>query len=380
MDLSELRNEIDLIDDGIAELFVKRMETVKKVGIEKGKAGLPIENTLREKEVLTRVTKTMPPALKLYAKQVFETLFNIGKAYQSELIDLRSAIKSELTAAILDGIKPFPDCASVACQGLPGAYSTAAADRLFSIADIMYFKDFDAVFGAVERGLCEFGVLPIENSSTGSVNAVYDLMRKHSFYIARSIKLKVQHYLLAKNGIKISDVKEIFSHEQAIGQCAEYLKSLKNVKVTVCDNTAVAAQLVAESGRTDVAAICARECAGIYGLSVVQPNIQDNDSNYTRFIAISKKLKVYENSDKISIMVNLPNTAGSLNRILNKFSAQGLNLTKLESRPLTNTPFEFAFYFDIDAKIEKREVLNLLSEIENTCDKFVFLGCYRELK
>jgi chorismate mutase/prephenate dehydratase len=378
MALDELRERIDAVDDQMAKLFAERMALAAEVGKEKNKTGAPIENTAREKEILNRVVSDMPEDIKLYAKQVFGILFDTSKAYQSGFVDLKSHIKEEIAQALIDGWQKFPASAVVACQGVLGAYSSIAADKLFSISNHMYFKDFEGVFNAVERGMCEFGVLPIENSLVGSVNAVYDLMARHKFYIAKSVKLSVKHYLLANAGTRLSDVKEIFSHEQAFGQCAKFLQTLKDVKLTPCENTAIAAKRLAESGRRDAACIASRECAGYYGLSVLQPNIQDNDNNYTRFIAISKKFKAYENAGKISIMVNLPHQAGSLNRVLNKFSALSLNLTKIESRPIPNSAFEFSFYFDFDAKIQNVEVQNLLSELERTSDRFVFLGSYEE--
>ena len=377
--IQELRGNIDAIDDQIAKLFVERMSVAKEIGKLKAESNKVGADGVREREIINRVTKDMPEEIKLYGKQMFDELFSLSKAYQTRFVLQNSKLISEVRKVLEEGMEVFPNSATVACQGVAGAYSQIATDRMFPIADILYFKDWDAVFKAVEKGLCDFGVLPIENSNAGSVNAVYDLMRKHNFYIVKSIKLRIQHYLLAKSGTETKDVKEIITHEQAVSQCSEFIKTLGNVKITVCENTAKAAELVADSERTDVACICSHDCAGIYSLSILEPNVQNNENNYTRFIAIQKKLKIYENADKISIMANLPHEAGSLNKVLNRFASLGLNLTKLESRPMTNTSFEFAFYFDVTAKIEQVEVQNLLAELEKSCDKFVFLGSYTEL-
>lgn len=378
-EIKDLRKSIDALDDEIASLYVKRMEIAKQIGEYKVTNKLCVGDANREREIINRVTKNMPNDIKLYGKQMFESLFNTSKAYQTRFVEIDSKIISEVKGALAEGVQEFPTSACVACQGVAGAYSQIATDRMFPIADILYFKDWDAVFKAVEKGLCEYGVLPIENSNAGSVNAVYDLMRKHNFYIAKSIKLRIQHYLLAKSGTEIKDIKEIFTHEQAVNQCSEFIKKLGNVKVTIVDNTAKAAEFVASSERDDIACISSHDCAGLYGLSILEPSIQNNDNNYTRFIAIAKKLQVYKNASKISIMANLPHEAGSLSMVLNRFASLGLNLTKLESRPMSNTSFEFAFYFDIMARIDQPEVLNLLAELENTCDKFVFLGAYEEI-
>lgn len=377
--IQELRGNIDTIDDQIAKLFVERMSVAKEIGKLKAESNKVVADGVREREIINRVTKDMPEEIKLYGKQMFDELFSLSKAYQTRFVLQNSKLISEVRKVLEEGMEVFPNSATVACQGVAGAYSQIATDRMFPIADILYFKDWDAVFKAVEKGLCDFGVLPIENSNAGSVNAVYDLMRKHNFYIVKSIKLRIQHYLLAKPGTETKDIKEIITHEQAVSQCSEFIKTLGNVKITVCENTAKAAELVADSERTDVACICSHDCAGIYGLSILEPNVQNNENNYTRFIAIQKKLKIYENADKISIMANLPHEAGSLNKVLNRFASLGLNLTKLESRPMSNTSFEFAFYFDVTAKIEQVEVQNLLAELEKSCDKFVFLGSYTEL-
>ena len=377
MNIKETKTEIQKIDEELALLFKKRMEAVETVS-KAGAFDSAIETHLKEREIINMETKKIPEKYKLYEKLFFETVFSIARAYKSGFSENESHALSEIKSALIKGIKPFPISASVACQGVSGAYSQIAADKLFPLAEIMYFKDWNSVFSAVDKGLCDFGVLPIENSSVGSVNEVYDLMRKYNFFIARGIKLKVMHSLLAKRGADIKNIKEIYSHEQAIGQCSVFLNNLKDVKITVWDNTAKAAKAVSESDRDDVACIASKECAKIYGLSVLENNVQNSDNNFTRFIAISKKFEAYEDSNKISIMVNLPHEAGSLNSILNKFSTLGLNLTKIESRPIAGSVFEFAFYFDFEAKIEKREVQNLIAELDNTCEKFVFLGSYLE--
>ena len=379
MSATDAKMKIDAIDDEIAALYVKRMELASEIAKDNARDVAATDGTLVEKATVSRVTKAMPENMKLYAKQLFDTIYNTSRAYGAESAGLPSLIRASIDAALSKGEETFPVSATVACQGVAGAYAQIAADKMFPIADILYFKDWDAVFGAVERGLCDFGVLPIENSSVGSVNAVYDLMRKHSFHIARAIRLRVQHFLLAKAGAAAEDIKEIYSHKQAIDQCSDFLKTLGDVKINVVENTAVAARMVKEAADNRLACIASESCAGIYGLKVLKQNIQDNDINYTRFIAIAKDMHIYEDSDKISIMVNLPNETGSLNRILNKFSTLGLNLTKLESRPMGNTDFEFAFYFDFEGRVDRPEVKNLLSELENECVKFVFLGTYKQL-
>ncbi len=376
--LEGYRNEIDALDDKIAELYKQRMEICRKVGEEKAKSNSPVNVAEREKNIINRVTKNVGDDIKVYTKQLFTTLFNTSKAYQSSFADNTSQTVNRIKTALSEGEKDFPVSATVACQGVQGAFSALAAERLFPISEISYFKNFDGVFNAVEKGFCEFGVLPIENSTAGSVLAVYDLMIKHKFYIVKSIKLPVQHCIAGVKGSSLKNIRTIISHEQALSQCKNIIKE-NNYDTVMCENTAVAARKVAELKDISTAAICSEESAEIYGLTVLKGAVQDKSNNHTRFICISKNLNIYKNSDKISIMVNVSHTPGSLNNILNRFATLGVNLSKLESRPLSNSDFEFLFYFDFDADIRQREVLNLLAELDSSVRDFVFLGSYKQI-
>lgn len=378
--IEELRKKIDELDDKIAELYLERQRTVREIGEEKARTHAAVLDPAREKQIIARVTKQADDEQKIYLKRVFETILETSRAYQRRLVAPVTPLSDNLRRVLMEGKKYFPVSSTVACQGVEGSYSSIAADKLFEIADITFFRNFEGVFQAVEKGLCDYGVLPIENSAVGSVNAVYDLMKKHRFYIVRSIKLKVCHHLLAKKGVALSDIREVYSHEQAIGQCSAYLQKLpSSVKITACPNTAVAAEMVANSDRNDVACISSRNCAELYGLGILESNIQDNDSNYTRFICISKTLEVFAPANRISIMMTLPHESGSLNRVLNKFSTLGLNLTKLESRPLPGTDFEFMFYFDFEGQIENSDTLSLIAELDQGTEQFTFLGSYYEV-
>jgi chorismate mutase/prephenate dehydratase len=242
----------------------------------------------------------------------------------------------------------------------------------------MYINTFDGVFSAVEKNLCQYGILPIENSLHGSVTSIYDLMYKYRFFIVRSVKLKINHVLLAKPGVKLSDVRKIYSHEQALAQCSEFLKN-QNVAIEPCENTATAAKMIKESESNDIAAISSIQCADLYNLDVLSEDIQNSDNNYTRFICISKRLEIYPGARKISLMVTTPHTPGSLYKLIAKFATRGINITKLESRPIPNKDFEFMFYFDLDIQVYDEAVFNLFSQLEGENEKFMFLGCYTEL-
>lgn len=379
MELKEIRERIDKIDDKIADLYGERMKLVSEVGKAKKKTGKAVNDPNRERDILLRVTDRVDEEMQVYLKRVFETMFETSKAYQTMNLDEHSEIGERIDGALKKGYLKLPNKAKVACQGVAGAYSGIAADRMFELADISYFKNFEGVFQAVEKGFCKYGVLPIENSSAGSVNQVYDLMKAHKFYIVKSLRVSINHNLVVNKDTELKDIKEIFSHEQALTQCKKYLEKFPLAKITACTNTAVAAKMLADSGRKDAAAISSRECADLYGLKLLQTNIQDSDNNYTRFILIAKEMEFYDNANKISIMTTLPqNSPGSLNKLLAKFSNLGINLTKLESRPIVGSSFEFMFYFDFECDIKSKGVKNLLMELDNSTEQFTFLGAYSE--
>ncbi len=378
MKLDEIRKQIDTVDSQIADLFKERMGLALEVAKTKKENNLAVVNNAREKEILHRISEEIGEPLDGYARILFNTLFDLSRSYQNNYLSRISDIGERIEKALEETPKLFPKKAVVACQGVQGSYSQAACEKLFEVPSTMYFNSFEGVFNAVEKGLCQYGILPIENSSYGSVGTVYDLMKNYNFHIVKSIRLRINHSLLAKPGTKLKDVKEIFSHEQAIGQCGEFLKTLKDVKITVCENTARAAKMVAESDRSDVAAICSRDCIELYGLESLNNNIQVSDNNYTRFICISKNLEIYPGANKISLMLSLPHKPSALYHMIAKFSALGVNLTKLESRPVPGSDFEFMFYFDMEASVYSPELVSLLGQLENQPEIFVFLGSYSE--
>ena len=379
MSLEQMREEINQIDQKLVDLFRRRMELSKSIGAYKQERQLPVQDPARERELLGRVAEQAGEELSGYAQSVYQTILAVSRSYQNAESTRRSGTYQQIQAMLEKTPELFPQRSSVACQGVEGAFSQLACQRLFKLPNIMFFQSFEHVFKAVESGMCQFGVLPIENSTAGSVNKIYDLMLEHNFFIVRSARLKVSHNLLVKPGVKLEDVREIYSHEQAINQCSDFLGSLKNVKITVCENTAVAAQMVSQSDRTDVAAISSRLCAEQYSLQRLKTSVQNQGSNYTRFICISKTPQIYPGADKTSIMMIVPHRPGSLSHILTKFSILGINLTKLESRPLPEREFEFMFYFDLEASVYAPEMERLFLDLESECETIRYLGSYSEI-
>ncbi len=377
MDINELRNEIDSIDDELVRLFEKRMTTAASIAAYKKENGIPVSDKERERQVINKVTAKVSPEFSEHTRVLYQTIFDVSCSYQRSLNSKKSQLIEKIEKVTEQTPKERVNRAVVACQGVEGSYSQHACDKMFAYPSIMYFNGFEDVFKAVDSGLCRYGILPVENSTAGSVNQVYDLMSKYSFYITHSMKLCIEHKLLTNSGTSISSIKEIYSHEQALNQCSAFISQL-GVKAHVCKNTAEAAKIVAESARTDIAAIGAKECAELYGLKILSGNIQNTQNNYTRFICISKEPEIYPGANKTSIILTVPHTPGSLYNIIARFAARGLNLTKLESRPIPGSNFEFKFYFDIDASVYSAEFKKLIEELENDCEEFTYLGSYTE--
>jgi chorismate mutase/prephenate dehydratase len=387
--LDEIRKEIDQIDDQIKELFEKRMECVSKAAAFKAENKLPTLDSAREREIIARVTEGQPDEFAGYTKTLFNTIFDLSRSYQGLGKVGNTQLAQRIREALENTPKLFPQSSVVACQGIEGAYSQFACEKLFSRPSIMYFNSFDAVFNAVDKGLCQNGILPLENSLHGSVTEVYDLMKKYRFHITRSVKMKINHALLAKAGTRLPEIKEIYSHEQALMQCSDFLKGLNDIKIIDGKNTAAAAKMVADSDRRDIAAISNPRCAELYGLSVLSSDVQNNGNNYTRFICIAKELEIYPGSDKISIMFTVPHKPGSLYGIMSKFASLGVNLTKLESRPIPEMDFEFMFYVELEASVYAEEIVNLISSLDRSPEQgaseqtasehFAFLGSYSEI-
>ena len=379
MTLEEYRAEIDRADEALLAAFRQRMEASAQIAAYKKANGLPILDGNRERQKLREVSEKAGEGMEDYTAALYALLFELSRAYQSRLTNAGTGLTARIAAAIRDTPPLFPPKAQVACQGVEGAYSEAACERLFRAPAISFFSSFEAVFSAIEKGFCQYGVIPLENSTAGSVNQVYDLMLRHDFFITRSVRLKVDQNLVAKKGVRLEDVKEVFSHEQALGQCAGFLEKLPGVRVTRCANTAAAARMVAESDRRDIAALCSRQCVELYDLECLRADVQDQANNYTRFICISRNLEIFPGADRTSIMMAVPNRPGSLYKVLARFFALNINLIKLESRPIPDRDFEFMFYFDLDTSVYSPEFIQLMGELQTLSEQFQYLGSYSEV-
>lgn len=378
-ELKDIRNRIDEIDGTIFDLFEERMRCASEVAEYKRGTGKPVYDAARERDNIQRASDHVRPDLAHYAAVLQSLLMEASRDQQYRQLGMSSDAATVVAAALASQPPYFPERAFVACQGVEGAYAQIAVDRLFKHANIAYFENWENVFEAVERGVCKFGVLPIENSTAGSVNHVFDLMRQHDFHIVRTCRLKIDHNLLVKPGTKKQDVHIIYSHQQAISQCADYLAQFRDVRVHVTENTAMAAQMVAESDRDDVAALASADCADLYGLELAERTVQDMKNNYTRFACIAKDLTIYPGADRSTFMIATRHEPGALYKVLARFYALDINIVKLESRPIPEREFDFMFYFDVDCPAAAPAFQTLMNSLTDVCEDFRYLGSYSEV-
>ena len=370
---------LDEIDQEIMDKLRIRLGVAEDLAKARQAAGLPIDDLVAERTKLEDITSNAPESMATYEKLMYNTIRELTRDYQRGHLLEDTPLVESIRNAQERTPDVFPERAVVACQGVQGAYQQEAADRLFSMPKILYMKNFNGVFQAIDQGLCQYGVLPLENSTAGSVNSIYDLMSRYQFYIVRSVRLKINHCLLAKKGTRREEIHEIFSHEQAILQCEDYLKNFKDLKVTEVPNTAQAAELVARSDRNDVAAIASFECGKLYGLECLEESVQDSANNYTRFICISKNLEIYPGANRTSLLMSVAHKPGALYNVLARLYTLDINMTKLESRPMPERDFVYRFYFDIDADARSDKFIRLMNQTEQLSQDLRYLGSYSEI-
>ena len=373
-DLSEIRKSINEIDDELIKLFIRRMDCAKEVGEYKKEKGIAVLNEEREKEILEKIGEkggNYGPSAKL----LYSNIMELSRELQYNIVGSGEKLKKVLANAERKlpkkGLK-------IAYQGIKGANGHEAALRLFPESEVLPYKSFEDVFKAVDSGEVSYGVLPVENSTAGSVSAVYDLILKYRFYIVGALDLPIDYCLCGLKQSEFEDIETVWTHPQSIAQCDNYITK-HNFNAIPCANTAVAARDTAKEKRLNVAAICSYKAAEEYGLKVLDDHLQDNDDNMTRFIIISKKLYIPEEADKISLCFNLPHVSGSLYNVLCSFNSLGFNLTKIESRPISGSNFEYLFYLDFTGNVSSKNAVGLLCRLSEEMPNFSFLGNYNEI-
>lgn len=379
MDLPELRKQLDTVDTELLELFLKRMSLIDMVAdAKKRDPSRPLYDPAREREILMRIRENAGSKYGDSAHQLFRMILELSRARQAAQLIPATSVAARVAAMCANEQNVFPQTGRIAVSGVEGSHAGAAADRMFPKGDIIFMEGFPAVVQAVQAGLCQFGILPVENSIHGSVRQVYDLLREPDICIVRSARQLIRHVLLTQKEAKLSDIKTIYTHEQAAGQCSRFIQKL-GVDVVPCVSTAHAAQRVAEAQDKSVAAIAGEACAKLYGLSVLTDNIQNESNNDTRFLCITKGASCYAGADRMSILVNCANSPGALYQMIAKISAIGINMCKLESMPIPGTNFSYRFYMDLECNVHQDGILGLLCELERSCDSFTLLGNYTEI-
>ena len=379
--LDKIRLEMDEVDNTMVDTFLKRMDVAEKVAKWKRENGVAVLDKTRERQKLAKVLEKVPENRKSYAMALYNTLFEVSRSEQSAENNADIEIVKKINNAIENTPEIMTDTAFVACQGVEGAFSEIATDKIFKHANISFFPNFRNVFKAVDEGFCKYGVLPFENSNAGVVNEVYELMREFDFYIVKTVRLKISQNLIAKQGTKLEDVTDIYSHQQAIEQCSRFIDELreKGVKIHVAENTATASKMVAESDSNTMAAIGSANAAEVYELAFVKKSIEDNNANYTRFACIAKDLEIYPGADRTSLAIIAKNEPGSLYKVLARFNTLEINLLKLESRTIPKRDFDYMFYFDIDCSVYAPEFKRLMASLDDVVEEYRYLGSYSEV-
>ncbi len=378
-DLSQCRQEIDEIDSELLSLLERRMRVAENVARYKLENSMKVFDETRERAVLDKIGERSPEDIRMNLVGTYDGIMNMSKLRQYELKSAMSPRRAVYETAIERGAASGDGCEGlkIGAQGVDGAFSAQASRTIYPGAELRFFPSWDGIFAALKAGEIDYGVLPVENSTYGSVTDVYRLIMDNDAFITASLRLPVEHCLLAKPGTDIDGIREIQSHPQAIGQCSEYLAS-KQITAIPAANTAIAARTASESARRELGAIASADCASLYGLTILERGIQNEKHNTTRFVAISRELMIPEGADKISIQFSLAHREGTLYRILGYFAAFGLNLTKIESRPIPSRPFEYRFLLDFHGSMRDKHTFNLICALGDELGDFRFLGNYTE--
>lgn len=379
-ELAVLRQEIDQLDGQLARLFLRRMEICREVGAYKKANGLPVLDRRREQEVLVaKSALTDDPKARQSLRTLFETIMAESRALQTGLME--DPVKEQEFAEyrkLVQWSGPALPEQRVLYQGLPGAYCEEAATGFFGeTCSRMNLKTWDGVFRGVREGFGDYGVVPIENSSTGSISDVYDLLGQFGCHIVGEQLVRVDQCLMALPGSDMEKISDVYTHEQGFRQCRRFLSDYPKWNQHEMVNTALAARFVSESGDRTKAAIASRRAAALYGLDILQTSINENRSNYTRFIIVAADPRYPSDADKITVRFTLPHVEGSLCRMLQIFARAGLNLEKLESRPIPDESWNYSFYADFTGNLQQGDLDPVMRELINASSSFRILGNYK---
>lgn len=376
-ELDILRKKIDKIDRQLLPLFLERMDVCSKVADYKRGSGKPVLDSAREKQVLnSKLDLLTDKSRESEVYEFFTSVMSISRDRQTR--ELKQDSKRKRIEDFVK-TKPHVENPTVVYYGTEGSYSEEAALNYFG-DDTKQFsaKTFENAFLALKNNNADYAVLPIENSSSGTIVDVIDLLAKYNYFIIGEIDIPIRHCLMGLNSAEIDDIKHIYSHEQGIIQSREFLKTLgDDVVFEEYYSTAQSAKKVACDNDNSKGAIAGKRNAEIYGLKILAENINNNTQNTTRFIVISTQPEIDEDCNKISVAFTLPHESGELHRVLASFAHADLNLLKLESRPLNNKNFEYTFFVDYTGNIFDEGVRMITNNIIETTGDFMLLGNYK---
>ncbi len=373
-DIDYLRKQIDEIDTQLLPLFLKRMECSHNVAEYKRANNIPILDKTREMQILDSKAVQVSDKLQAPVRDFFSGIMKISRSLQAQELYANNP-----NAPWLSGFKDaaFKDDPIVAYQGIPGANSETALIKFFGEdTKKINVMTFGEVLDAIEFGDADYGVLPIENSSTGSISGAYDLLEKRDFYIVGEVYVDIQHCLIGLPDAELRDIKNVYSHEQGYMQCKEFFKKYPEMEFQPYFNTAMAAKMIAGLGDISNAAVADSRTAKLYGLQVLADNISSIDTNITRFVVVAKSGILASECNKVSIMFTLPHMSGALCNVLSSFSDSGLNLVKIESRPSKEGKFEYLFFVDFEGNLQNPQISDILAEVMGSCASFRILGNY----
>ena len=366
-DIEELRKEIDAIDSKLVGLFEQRMESALRIAEYKKENNIEVLNVSREEQIISNAKEKLNNKnLKVDLEKFLKCIMQISREAQSEILSspmMKEYIDKELT---------------VGFQGVAGSFSEQALmDYFGENVKTKAVDQFEDIFIELENNTIKYGILPIENSSTGGISDVYDLLNKYDFKIVGEVCLNVNHNLMGIPGASLEDITEVYSHSQALSQCSDFLKVKSSWNLVPLCNTAKSAEFVYNAREKFKAAIGSKRAAKLYHLNILASNINSNSNNTTRFIIVSKNLEKSCDSNKISVIFTTPHRSGSLYNILRHFAENNLNLLKIESRPIWDKPWEYFFYIDFQGNLDENTVKEAMVEVKNASSYFKILGNYK---
>ena len=383
MNLSECRNEIDKIDKELVELFEKRMNVAINVAKYKIENNIPIFNGAREAEVIEKnINRLNNKEYSKLTEKFFTHLMELSRSLQADIIDKNNKKNNNIIGLIEENISTNENKRDlknikIGYQGVKGSFSEEAMIKYFGENHTTTdYEEFEDVFVALKNNEIDYGILPIENSSTGAITTVYDLLVQYGLYIVGEECIKIDQNLIGVKGSKLEDIKEIYSHPQGFEQSSEFLSKQNNLKLIPFHNTAISAKYISEINDKSKAAIASLRAAKIYGLDVIQKEINDKDNNHTKFVIVGRKLESSKECNKITVVFSLDDKAGTLYNLLRHFAENNINMIKIESRPSKNEPWQYLLYVDFDGNIENEDVKKAIKLIEEKSEYFKLIGCY----